>query len=175
MKFKTKLDFVHAMRFTEQTKDDVWKFVTCAKCMWTICHVDLVLLIQSGGAEQRAYLGDWVVKMTNGNFKVFTQSEFDAVYELVGDDQNEDACQVNVDEFTALGIEGADVLFRTCCKVCRNTGDCGPDCRDFPSGEVIELLKRRIVELQGVTNDFKTQCPAVQKGGDARDPMPKSS
>lgn len=168
MNFKTKIDFVHAMRFTDQTKDDVWNFVAhtedVSKCAgWN--RGDAVMLIQCRGLpEQRVCLGDWVVKMKDGKYRVFTQVDFDAVYELVEEEQPDAAMeQANVEEFKALGIEGTEVLFRTCCKVCRNTGDCGPDCPDFPAAEIIELMERRIVELQGATNAVQTQFPPFRK------------
>jgi hypothetical protein len=164
-------DYVQAMRFTELTKDQVWAFVTCSKCAFRDESGVPMLLINSNQREYRVRFGDWVVKLSDALFAAYTQAEFDSLYEAYPADENDvNDWKVNVEEFTELGIEGADVLFRHCCKVCRNTGDCSPDCRDYPSAEIIELLKRRIVTLQGELKKHTDllKCGVVTSPGEVK-------
>lgn len=157
-----KIQYEQSMRFTEETKDIAWRFVTCSKTAATTLAGDPALIIYTLEGQKTCRLGNWILRMKDGSFCVATQNEFDTMYQQIPkmkeifENQSISVpetmldCAVNVDDFLALGIQGAETLFDRCCKVCRNTGDCSPDCPDYPAEEVIELLKKRIVELQGM-------------------------
>lgn len=80
--FRKRPIVIEALQFTEQTKDQVFSFVTCD------CYADFVdgkpvLKIETLEGEMTASLGDWVIKGIAGEFYPCKADIFDATYEAV--------------------------------------------------------------------------------------------
>jgi hypothetical protein len=81
--YRKKPVVIEAMQFTNETKDQVFNWVTCN------CYADFTptgdpaLRIQTLEGEMTANLGDWVIKGVKGEFYPCKADIFEATYEAV--------------------------------------------------------------------------------------------
>lgn len=84
MKFRKRPVVIDAMQFTNETKDQVFNFVSCNR------YADFengqpVLKIQTLEGDMIASLGDWVIKGVQGEFYPCKPDIFEKTYEKVED------------------------------------------------------------------------------------------
>ena len=80
--FRKRPVVIEAMQFTEETKDQVFNFVTCNRCPVWNGYGDLALKIQTPEGTMIAQLGDWVIKGVTGEFYPCRDDIFRATYDL---------------------------------------------------------------------------------------------
>ncbi len=81
-KYRTKPVVIDAMRFTEETKDRVFHWITCN------CYPDRkdgqpILVIQTLEGDMIASLGDYIIKGVLGEFYPCKPEAFEAKYEEI--------------------------------------------------------------------------------------------
>jgi hypothetical protein len=81
-KYRQKQAVVEAMQFTDETKDQVFNWVTCNRYPDWVMD-DPVIIIQTLDGNMIAHFGDWIIKTDLGNFHVCKSEVFDKVYEQV--------------------------------------------------------------------------------------------
>ena len=84
MKFRKKPVVIEAMQFTENSKNQVFSWVTCS------CYADFsddkpVLVISTLEGDMTVSLGDWVIKGLQGEFYPCKPEIFEQSYEEVGE------------------------------------------------------------------------------------------
>lgn len=85
MKYRKKPVEIEAMQFTDETKDQVFNFVTCNKEPY-FKEGKPILVIQTLEGEMTAELGDYVIKGVNGEFYPCKSGIFEKTYEKVSDE-----------------------------------------------------------------------------------------
>ena len=85
MKFRKKPVEIEAMKFTNETRDQVYNFVTCNKSASFAGTSQPVLKIQTLEGVMTAKIGDWVIKGVNGEFYPCKPDIFAKTYEPVDD------------------------------------------------------------------------------------------
>ena len=84
MKFRKKPVVIEAMKFTNETKDQVYGFVTCNKsASFSDGTLRPTLQIQTLEGVMTANIGDWIIKGVNGEFYPCKPDIFDMTYEHV--------------------------------------------------------------------------------------------
>lgn len=61
---------VEAMQFTKELKDQVFNFVTCNRFATWDNHGNPTLTIQTPEGDKIASFGDWVIRDTDGAFRI---------------------------------------------------------------------------------------------------------
>lgn len=84
-KFRKRPVEIEAMRFTNETKNQVFNFVTCNRFGYFDDAGNPVLKIQTLEGDMVASLGDWIIKGTAGEFYPIRDEIFRAIYEAVDD------------------------------------------------------------------------------------------
>lgn len=82
-KFRKKPVVIEAMQFTEESKERVYRFVTCSKFASHDNDGNPVLDIWTLEGRVSARLGDWVIKGVAGEFYPCKPDIFEATYEPV--------------------------------------------------------------------------------------------
>ena len=80
-KFRKKPVVIEAMQFTEETKDQVFNFVTCNKKPETMNNGESRMWVQTLEGDMLVSIGDWVIKGIQGEFYPCKPDIFDATYE----------------------------------------------------------------------------------------------
>lgn len=84
-KFRKKPVIVEAMQFTDETKNQVFNWITCS-CYPTFDDAgNPTLKIQTLEGDMIASLGDWVIKGVKGEFYPCKPDIFEATYEPADD------------------------------------------------------------------------------------------
>ena len=83
-KYRKKSVVIEAMEFTNETKDQVYNFVTCNKSA-SFCGGTShpTLKIQTLEGVMTANVGDWIIKGVQGEFYPIKPDIFEETYELV--------------------------------------------------------------------------------------------
>jgi len=76
---------IEAMQFTDETKDQVFIFVTC-NCIPSRRKGEPVMVIQTLEGDMTACLGDWIIKGVQGEFYPVKNDIFEMTYEKVEDE-----------------------------------------------------------------------------------------
>jgi len=79
--YRKKPVVIEAMQFTEETKDQVFNFVTCNRYAAWSGDGKPVLYIQTLEGDMMATLGDWIIKGVNGEFYPCKPDIFEKTYE----------------------------------------------------------------------------------------------
>ena len=82
-KFRKKPVVIEAMQFTDETKDQVFNFVTCTCYPAWDGNGNPALSIQTLEGDMIATLGDWIIKGVNGEFYPCKPDIFEKTYEPV--------------------------------------------------------------------------------------------
>lgn len=82
-KFRKRPVVIEAMHFTDDTKDQVFNFVTCSKSADFDSDGNPALKIWTLEGAMTASLGDWVIKGVSGEFYPCKPDIFAKTYELV--------------------------------------------------------------------------------------------
>ena len=84
LKFRKKPVVIEAMEFTNETKDQVYNFVTCNKsASFGGGTLNPTLKIQTLCGVMTANIGDWVIKSIKGDFRICKPDVFDKIYDKV--------------------------------------------------------------------------------------------
>ena len=84
LKFRKKPVEIEAMEFTNETKDQVYNFVTCNKsASFEGGTSHPTLKIQTLEGVMTAHVGDWIIKGVNGEFYPCKPDIFDMTYDKV--------------------------------------------------------------------------------------------
>ncbi|HET7150909.1 MAG TPA: hypothetical protein VFI60_05825 [Candidatus Acidoferrum sp.] len=81
-KFRKKPVVIEAMQFTEETKNQVFNWVTCNRYAEGNDESS-VLIIETLEGNVRASLGDWVIRGVKGEFYPCKPDIFEKTYERV--------------------------------------------------------------------------------------------
>lgn len=84
-KYRKKPVVIEAMQFTEETKNQVFNFVTCNKFAHHDYNGNPILDIWTLEGRMTAQLGDWIIKGVQGEFYPCKPDIFEATYEPVQD------------------------------------------------------------------------------------------
>lgn len=82
-KYRKRPVVIEAMRFTQETKDQVFAWVTCSAYAALDNLGNPILIIQTLEGNMTVSLGDWVIKGVKGEFYPCRPDIFAATYELV--------------------------------------------------------------------------------------------
>ena len=85
MKFRKKPIVVEAMQFTNETKNQVFNFVSCNRYADFDSKNNPILVIETLEGDMVTSLGDWVIKGVNGEFYPCKPNIFEKTYEKVED------------------------------------------------------------------------------------------
>ena len=84
-KFRKRSVIIDAIQFTDETKDQVYNFVTCNKsASFDSDTNNPVFLIQTLEGIMTANLGDWIIKDVAGEYYPCKPDIFEQTYEMVG-------------------------------------------------------------------------------------------
>ena len=86
MKYRKKLIVIEAMQFTEESKDQVFNFVTCNRYPDFDDTRSPTLKIETLEGEMTAQINDWIIKVVNGEFYPCKPDIFEKTYEKVDED-----------------------------------------------------------------------------------------
>lgn len=81
-KYRNKPVVIEAVRFTDETKDMVFNFITCT-CSPRNRNGEPVIIIQTLEGDMTAEIGDWIIKGVHGEFYPIKADIFEETYELV--------------------------------------------------------------------------------------------
>ena len=81
--YRKKPVVIEAVQFTEETKDQVFNFVTCNRCAAQDRNGDSALMIQTLEGDMMASVGDWVIRGVKGEFYPCKPEIFEKTYEPV--------------------------------------------------------------------------------------------
>ena len=81
-KYRQKPVVIEAVRFTDETKDMVFNFITCT-CSPRHRNGEPVIIIQTLEGDMTAEIGDWIIKGVQGEFYPCKPDIFEETYELV--------------------------------------------------------------------------------------------
>lgn len=84
-KYRKKPIVIEAVQFTEETKNQVFHWVTCNHYPRTDEQGKPTLLIETLEGDMTAVLGDWIIKGVKGEFYPCKPDIFEKTYELVGE------------------------------------------------------------------------------------------
>lgn len=79
-KFVKKPVEIEAMQFTDETKDQVFNWITCTRSASHDENGDPVLIILTLEGAMTARLGDWIIKGVQGEFYPCRCDIFEATY-----------------------------------------------------------------------------------------------
>ena len=83
MKFRKKPVVIEAMQFTEETKNQVFNWISCTReVSWDALNQQ-AFLIRTLEGDMLAIFGDWIIKGIKGEFHPCKPDIFDATYEPV--------------------------------------------------------------------------------------------
>lgn len=85
--YRKKPIVIEAMQFTNETKDQVFNWVTCNRYADYTPAADPCLRIETLEGEMTAHFGDWVIKGVKGEFYPCREDIFEATYEPVGEQE----------------------------------------------------------------------------------------
>ena len=86
MKYRKIPVIIEAMQFTNETKNQVYSFVTCNKSASFAGTSQPTLMIQTLEGVMTAHMGDWIIKGVKGEFYPVKDDIFRLTYEHVEDD-----------------------------------------------------------------------------------------
>ena len=81
--FRKKPVTIEAMKFTNETKDQVFNWITCNRYADFNLAKEPILRIETLEGEHRADLGDWIIKGVKGEFYPCKPDIFEMTYEKV--------------------------------------------------------------------------------------------
>jgi hypothetical protein len=81
MKFRKKPVVIDAMQFTEQTKNQVFNWITCNRYAEFDGEGQPTLKIETLEGDHLARVGDWIIKGVKGEFYPCKPDIFEATYE----------------------------------------------------------------------------------------------
>lgn len=86
-KFRKKPVVIEAMQFTDESKNQVFNWITCTRYPSWDANGDPTLTIQTLEGDMIASLGDWVIKGVRGEFYPCKPGIFAATYEAVDESE----------------------------------------------------------------------------------------
>jgi len=82
-KFRKRPIIIEAVQFTEETKNQVFNFVSCNRYPVWDSNDNPALCIQTLEGEMTANIGDWIIKGIKGEFYPCKDDIFRATYEAI--------------------------------------------------------------------------------------------
>jgi hypothetical protein len=89
MKFRKRPVVVEAMRFTNETKDQLFNWISCTRSAGRNENGEPILLIWTLEGVHTARLGDWIIKGVAGEFYPCKPNIFEQTYERATDSKGE--------------------------------------------------------------------------------------
>lgn len=81
MKFRKKPVVIEAMQFTEESRNQVFNWISCNRYPGKAVNGESTLIIQTEEGNMEARVNDWVIKGVKGEFYPCKPDIFEATYE----------------------------------------------------------------------------------------------